>query len=366
VAFRSLRPTGNARWQLSVAALSLLVLSILSSEVLAGPMLLSVFLYRLAGAPWAAACKLWLAGVAVTAMALVFVGTQGSKNIGTFGAQLHHANVIRRQTRQLVASVGVQLGPTRLPLLLGSAIIVGAVIQRFGTRSPSLRNEISRWLAILACGFATIAAGYLLYVPADLYYSPLMVGVGNRVNAVSAPGYVILLYGIGVLSGLLVRQVAGSGVAIAVPLFVAAYLGVLWVRQVNEDRLTYDRSSALQRHVLDVLDRRLQRPSPGSWIYTFGVPGVTGYVPVFDTSYDLTGAIRLLWNDPKLVGVPSPTITGIECGLKGVKPLGSLYGENSAARYGKAIFVNVPSERVVIIRDRAACTKAAKLYFPHV
>jgi hypothetical protein len=362
VAFQSLRSTSHPKWLLSAAALSLYVLSILSLEVLAVPVLLSAFLYRFAGASWAAAWRLWLAGVPVAAMALAFVGTQGKKDVGTFGEQLHHANVIQQQARQLIASVGVQLGPTRLPLLLVVAIVVGAVIQRFATQSPSLRAEISRWLLILACGLAVIAAGYVLYVPSDLYYSPSMVGVGNRVNAVSAPGYVILLYAIGVLAGLLVRRVAGNRVGIAVPLVLAGCLGALWISEVNEDRLAYDRSYALQRHVLDVLDRRVQRPSSGSWIYTFGVPGVTGYVPVFTTSDDLTGAVRLLWNEPRLFGVPSPTITGIECGPKGVKPLGSLYGEKSAARYGKAIFVHVPSERADIIRDRATCTEAAKRY----
>jgi len=97
-------------------------------------------------------------------------------------------------------------------------------------------------------------------------------------------------------------------------------------------------------------------------------PGVVA----FEAPFDLVGAVRLLWHDQSLYANPSPSLErnfwgnigadwGIDCTPSSVRPRAQ-YAIGGPARYGKAVFVDVPARRSVVIRSRAQCRTWASRY----
>jgi hypothetical protein len=264
-----------------------------------------------------------------------------------------------------------------LVLILASVLLV----LRLGRDDP-LRRELRRWLVTASAGALAVGAGYVIFVgSSDTFYMPLRPGFGNRTNAAAAIGYCVLLYSLAMLAGLLLakgvavlrRATPSTGWASAFAVGVAAVLATVWVVEVNDDRRAWGRAQVLQVQTLDVL-RTLPAPPSGSTVYTFGIPGETAPLVITFVGYwDLTGAVRLLWDDQSLRAVPSSTVQrdtpgnsqgdwGIGCGGNAAEPRGYQWSPKDASAYGRTLFVDIPSGRHEVIRSERQCNAAVTRY----
>jgi hypothetical protein len=275
------------------------------------------------------------AGVVAVALAVVLTGT--TRDPQSLGDQVDHAGVIASQAFSLLARALVPVGD--VPGVVGAAVLVALVA--IGWRGRS------RWLVAAGLGALFVAAGYALFIPALPHYQPLEPGTTNRMNVVAAVGYVVLVYA-------LVRLSTGDRCRLAVALCVA--IGAGYVVKVLDDQSGWRDSATIQARVLGVISATVADPPPRTTFYTFGsatfsAPGV----PVFSLPFDLKAAVRLRYYDRSLAAYPIARKTGIECGPQSLQPGGGSYGPAHAARYGAAVFVDVPNRRAIAIRDRPAC-----------
>ena len=150
-------------------------------------------------------------------------------------------------------------------------------------------------------------SAYAVFIPADFYYSPSERGDRHRVNAAAALGYGVVLYGLAVIIALL--GVRAARVSPAVPLAAAAAcagtVALLASSSQPSTRIVRSTSVRPTSSARRSPPWRASGPAEGTTIYLFGVAGeISPNVFTFVRSNDLSPALRLLWNDDSIMGVP--------------------------------------------------------------
>jgi hypothetical protein len=198
-------------------------------------------------------------------------------------------------------------------------------------------------------------------------YSPLSPGIENRVNALAAVGYVLGTVGVIASAVLLVPRRWRQGIAprIAVAC-LATVVGVLFLRVLMAHERQYAASVDAQAAALETLSR-LPRPPEGAAIYLGDVEATAGpNIPIFAASWDLTGALRVLWKRESIVGVPVGSVIDLECTPAGVRPVHpGLYSPAFVTPYRDAVFVSAHSGASTRAASPAECRRIAESYgFP--
>jgi hypothetical protein len=375
LALRGLRLSGRAAVLFHAGALACYALSLMVYEVTAAAIAVSVLVYRLR-APWRPSVYRWIADVALVGVAALYLRSTTGKETLSLTEMPDRARDIQGQARSLLGALGLQDGERRLPVPIVAAVLVAALLVWWlsGRRGED-RKSLGRWLSTALVGIVAIGIGYAPYVAVDdPQLEPLVPGLGNRVNIAPAFGFVLLIYATAMLLGLLIVRAAAlvrpvsTRLAVGFTVLAALAIGVLWVVEVNDDRRAYGRAYALEREAIDVL-REGTRPPPGTTVFTFGQPGeVAPFVPAFSRHWDLTGAVRLVWRDQTLRGIPGPSISrdrpgigsrwGIACTTRGVQPLGIGWSSANVSPYGTTLFVQVPERRRLLVESREDCRRA--------
>jgi hypothetical protein len=85
-------------------------------------------------------------------------------------------------------------------------------------------------------------------------------------------------------------------------------------------------------------------------------------VPVFQSTWDLQGAMRLTYDDSTLIALPfSPGVVCTKGGLAVPGGAGaSTIPQASGMAYGHLVFVDVPRARPIPIRDFSTCSRELK------
>jgi hypothetical protein len=335
LAVRALQaPPGRVR---TAASLVLYLIASWTYEVVTVAVLGSVALY-LSVAPRRAALRRWALDVAVVAAALVVVVTGTSRTPESLSTQVDHAGTLASQAFSLLARALVPVGD--VPGWVAAVVLVA--VCGFGW----LRGE-RRWVAVAGLGALLVACGYALFVPAAPYYEPLSPGTVTRMNVLAAAGYAVLVYA-------LVRLVTGpSRPWLAAAVCVA--IGAGYVVKVAHDEQGWQRSARIQAQVLDALPRQ---PQPGRTYYTFGAPTYAAPgIPAFSLPVDLKAALRVREGTHLVAAYPMARGNGIACAREGLYPTGGSYTRVHGARYGRAVFVEVPARRAVRVRSRAECVR---------
>jgi hypothetical protein len=129
-------------------------------------------------------------------------------------------------------------------------------------------------------------------------------------------------------------------------------IGAGYVVKVAEDQEGWQRSARIQQRVLAALPQ----PSIHTTFYTFGAPTYAAPgVPAFSLPFDLKAAVRLRYRTHLVAAYPVAGWTVIQCSADLIYPTGGTYGRIHGARYGDAVFVDVPRRRAIPIRTRAEC-----------
>ena len=199
--------------------------------------------------------------------------------------------------------------PTALVASIATALAIGWYLARVATeshRQESHRQWITRrdGLILVACGIVTFPLGYSIFLTnfnADL--SPT--GIVNRTAMAASTGVALVLVGgIGLASTLPRAGRWRVGVFAALGSLICA-VGVLVVNTLS---LFWITAAQRQQAVLDALGRHLPSVTRGGVVMLDGVCPYVGPAPVFETSWDFTGALRLTYGDQSLRGdVITPT-----------------------------------------------------------
>jgi hypothetical protein len=360
VALRGMREDGRRAAVVHAAAVALYVTSVFSYEIAAGAIMLSGLVYRLRG-PWRRVAWRSLVDAAVTALVLIFV-TSGSWNEPQpLMTEVRQAGRIVKHSVTLFADAAVPIAaiPNEAVIAAIFALVVAAiVVARRLEVGTAPRRALERWLAVAAGSVVAVAAGYLMFIPADPgAYAVLAPGQGNRINALAAPGYVTLLFAVVMIGATLVSLRAAREVAAVLAGAAVVAVGAAYVEQVAEDKGAWARAAVIQRGVLDTIEQLMPDPPRGSVLFAYGYPVHAGPdVPTFASTWDLSTALIFRYDDESLGGYPVLPGTRIHCEPSAIFLENSNSGfAEQRAPYGQAYLVDVARQRLVRIVDRASC-----------
>ena len=370
-AFRGLRaasPRHAVAWH--ALALAIYVLAILMYELVGGLVVASFVFYLLRRASWRQALVRLPSDVVVAYLALTYVKNNTlPRPILSVSETIEHAGQIAEQAFTVLALTAFPFGQPSRNIVVGlivAALLAGVVAWR---RSPdaAVRDRARRWLVVAVAGIAVVAAGYLTLAPA-FYGTPLDVGIENRLNMVSAFGYVAIVYAAASIAGLLIAtQRRRPRFAPALALGLSALIAIGYYARVDTDKENYAAAYEEGQRVLDGLSRATEgSPKEGSVMFAFGQPSfIAPGVPIFAWIWDLTPAVKVHFRDPSLASFPILPGTTFKCEEEGMYPE-SPYGTGPGMTgvYGQAYFIDVPSGTGELITSRAQCREAQARYRP--
>jgi hypothetical protein len=141
---------------------------------------------------------------------------------------------------------------------------------------------------------------------------------------------------------------------------VTVVLGLNYAHRTRIDIYNWDQASKVQSQVFSALRHSIPRPSARSVIYAYGYPNWTALgVPTFAASWDLNGAVKLLYRDPTIRGYPVVLPTDMVCAKHQVYPVGNGYtAAGFSSDYGQAYLTNVAAGTSVRPLTQTQCNRA--------
>jgi len=344
-----------------LAASVLYLVSVLTYEVAAAAILCSGILYR-SRSSWRGLRTRWFrdAALVVVPMAASLVATSRVRFVGSPTDRITDVPRFVREDVSIFASSFLPRSAAsalaQVLVLVATAAVMAAAILRARTASEAL---IRRWLAYWCLGAAGVGLAHLVFLGTSL--SPLDSGVADRINMFAAFGFVVAAYSTLGLVVLLLAPRARAGVA-AILLAAAMVFGVTWIQRTRAEIRRYDDAPALQRDVLARLGSTLRGDERDATVVTFGYPAYAAPgVPIFAHSWDLTGALRLEWNDPAVEAFPVYR-RSVVCGPDAISSL--QLNDAPPARYGDTVFVDLVERKAIRIRSRQECRLALRTFRP--
>jgi len=241
-------------------------------------------------------------------------------------------------------------------LTLGAAGILAVAIYAIVRRLPSSPNDglpgSHRWFRLIGAGVGVFLLGYVVFLSTTSGFSAT--GPNNRTAIVGALGIALVFVGAaGWISDRLPPSWRDRGFAALVAAcgtggFVAnAMLLTSWVTAYRQ-----------QEAILATIHQSLATIPQRTTVILDGVCPYVGPAIVFESGWDLQGALRLLYRDTTLqADVVTPNLRVEHDGLHAV-----LYGEDSRYPYQRLLLFNVrgPSS------DSIPNDEAARAYFARV
>jgi len=345
-------------------ALALYALALLTYEAVAGIVAASLLAYR-TRTGWRPAAARWASDVLVAVVALAYLRSTGTRSTAGAGESLSHAAAIADQAATiLAASVSPDSSTPRWLAggLLLALVLAGALLAWRAPAGDPARRGARRWLLAGGAGAGVLVLAYLPFVPADPWYTPLQPGEGTRVNLVAALGYVLCAYAAVALAATLAARLAPGRrwVAPAVMALGAGGLALGFLDRLSVDRDNWARAAVVQDEVLGKVRAAVPSPARGTALLVAGFPStVAPGVPVFFWEADLTGAVRVVYDDGSLGGYPMQPGMTLGCDADAIRPAGRHYGPEHATPYGAAILVDLRSGATLRITDPGTCRRAA-------
>jgi hypothetical protein len=357
IALRGLQLRGKRSILCHVGAVTLFLASVLTYEVALFPALLTGALY-LTRTPARRAFARWAVdGIAVGTGAVISVVAiahrQGS------GGSLHDAasSVPRfvHESASLLGTALIPVGNSRDAKAVTLGLVAVAVLYLLFRRPVQARL----WLVAAGAAVVAIAAAYMVFLAYGI--SPLSPGRDNRVNALAALPWAVLVYSVLMATASLLPSRLRPDAVVVV---LALLIGVGYVGKTRHDAGEWERAADLQKPVLGAL-RALTHLPTGTTVYTFGYPGrVAPQIYIFAKVYDLNSAAGLVRDDPSLRGYPVTLPDRVLCGRDSVIPVGPSTHGTARSTYGKALFLDIPSKRLAWVRNRHSCREALKRFRP--
>ena len=195
------------------------------------------------------------------------------------------------------------------------------------------------WWRLAAAGFVVFALGYAIFLTtARVAFGST--GISNRTGLVAALGVATVLVA---TMGLLTSRVASAAarrIAFAASVAAVCSMGFLVIEALGEPWAT---SWLHQQSVLRDIRTALPDPQAGSTLILDGVCPYEGPAIVFESSWDLAGAVQVAYDDPTLsADVTTSTMT---VGSEGIET--TVYGGPGTAAFH-------PYRQRLLVYDRAS------------
>jgi hypothetical protein len=206
------------------------------------------------------------------------------------------------------------------------------------------------WWRLAVAGLVVFALGYAIFLttPRIAFGST---GISNRTGLVAALGAAtVLVATIGLLTSRLASP-AARRIAFAASVAAVCSMGSFVIGSLGEPWAT---SWLHQRSVLRDIRAALPDPPAGSTLILDGVCPYEGPAVVFESSWDLAGAVKVAYDDPTLsADVTTSTMT---VGSEGIET--TVYGPGTAAfhpyRQGLLVYDRARGTVVRLSHERAA------------
>jgi len=133
-------------------------------------------------------------------------------------------------------------------------------------------------------GLVIAGLGWIMFIPADPYYTPSVYGFTNRVNSLAGFGLVMALYGaLGIVGAMVGRAWRNSAaVAAIVPLCLGVAVGVTYMRVLSRHAKIWNAAFRAELTGIDQMRKQLPDPRSGTTVFTSGYPAnQTLGVPIF-------------------------------------------------------------------------------------
>lgn len=357
-------------WRVHLIASALYLVSILTYEITLP--LIAVFggLYVLR-AGWRTARVRWAMDLVVVAIGAIWDKTHTTRSISGLSGSLDHL-------REIVTGGGEIAGRTLVPLgakphtgpalaLLAVVLIVGLAVWISASErtAPKSGWGLREWLLLAGGGLVVAALGWVVFIPADPYYTPTVFGETNRVNALAGLGLVIAAYAaLGIVGTLVARLFRQRAWALPLTLMLACLLGAAYIHVLERHIGLWDDAFRTETAAADRMQRRLPDLPPGTTVFTANYTAyLTLGVPIFAVTWDLNGMIKLRYHDGSLMGYPVIEGEQLTCGRRAVVLRGA-EGPVAEGPYGLVRLLDLGTGRHTAPRDRQGCTAVIGSYAP--
>ena len=357
--------------RLHACAVVLYLLSVLAYEV-AIPLILAMGLIYTLRAGWRAARWRWAADIVAAALGATWVGShEAHRSVGASGYLSHFKQIVTGGEEILGRSL-IALGEvprTTLALFVMLAIVitgVAALIVRGHRMSGTAGFGLREWLLVTGAGLAFTVLGWLMFIPADPYYTPNIYGIANRVNALAGFGLVILVYGLFGIVGSLVGRIGKSSLALGstVTLVLGVLLGATYVRVLERHTRYWNAAYTAEQAGIREIKKKFPKLAPGTTIFTSNYPASETFgVPIFDANYDLKGLVQLTYHSTAVSAypvLPGLTLTCLRDGIA-LKGTGGAPGVTS---YGHARLLNLAIGSVADPTNQRSCLGVVGRFTP--
>ena len=245
---------------------------------------------------------------------------------------------------------------TRLPAsesgfeaLSASLLIAAIVFWRLRSGGSSVAGVRSS-LLLIGAGFAVFCLSYSLFLTTShIAFSPA--GIGNRTAVAAALGVAAIFVGVAQIAASATPQRVQAQCFAAV-LAVITALGSVTISEIGHH---WVEAYAKQQAILRSAKSDLANAMPGSTIILDGVCPYDGPGIIFETSWDVAGALTLALGKPVSGDVASPRMTVTDSGLAS-----SIYNVPTLYAYGPSLLVYNPQRHSVVRLESAA---DARRYF---
>lgn len=356
-------------WPLHGVAAALYLISILTYEITL-PLIAAAGLLYVLRVGWRNGRALWAVDLAVVVAGGLWNGLNTNREVSSLGGNLEHLGEIVEAGGRVLASTGVAVGstpPTASVLIVLAAIfVVGAAVCLRGGRRGEGSWGLREWLLLGLGGLVVAALGWAMFIPADPYYTPSLLGITNRVNAVAGIGLVIIVYaaigcGVSLLGRLLPPLRAWTAPTVVA---LGVLLGFSYNHVLQRHADVWAEAYRYELHAINEIKTTYPELPPESTLFTSGFPAyLTPGVPIFSATWDLSGMVKAEYEDGSLQAYPLIEGTELVCGPDGVGMSGMI-ASPYVAPYGSARLLDLGSGAQALPRDREACEEELSSFPP--
>jgi hypothetical protein len=356
-------------WRLHACAALLYLLSILTYEITL-PLIAAFGVLYCLRAGWRVAKGRWAIDLLVALVGGLWVGTQ--TNHESYGASADFKHL-----QEIVTSGGTLLGRTLVPVgaerttlvlvLIALVLIVGLVVHLATRSRVPERNRwgLRSWLLLAGGGLAVTVVGWAMFIPANPYYTPSVYGVTNRVNALAGFGLVIMVYGVFGVIGALISMARPQVQALSgLTILLGLLLGFAYVKVLERHSKIWNTAYSAEEAGIGELRTQFPKLPAGTTVFVSNYPAYqTLGVPIFSSSWDVNGMIKLQYKDGTLSAYPVLPGLKLTCDAVGV----GMQGPGAPAviaTYGSARLLDVQTGRHSDPRNERECQHVAETYTP--